>query len=515
MKNMSVLMLAFVLLFVTSTTGAIVWYVHPDSTFNCIQDCLDSCATGDTVLVGPGVYYENIVWSGMEEIALVSEFGPDTTIIDGDSTGRVIDISTGVGPATLISGFTIRNGYLTDTTDCGAGICCENSSPTIVDNLITGNRVNGCGSGGGIACLGNASPAITGNIVTDNGGGVHDGVSGGGIACADSSAPVIANNTITGNYVTVSGGGIYCRNNSMPTITNNVIADNATGACMCGWIGGGIACDYGSAPVITDNTITGNYANHGGGIGYANSEPIITGNDITGNTGYCGGGIYCHQSSATISNNIISNDTADWHGGGIYCYECSPTITGNTVSENVIPSTGVGGGIVCDGSSPMINGCIISGNNGDGIYCQPDFWGFISNPVICRNDICDNFGFGVCNIDTTLIVSADSNWWGNATGPYHPIENPGGSGDSVSDYVDFDPWLAAPVGVEQRPIVKPMETQVNLGATILSGPLHLPEGKKCKVYDIAGRAVEPIRIQPGIYFLEIDEKIVQKVVKIR
>jgi parallel beta-helix repeat protein len=283
---------------------------------------------------------------------------------------------------------------------------------------------------------------------------------------------------------------------------------------MCGWIGGGIACGHGSAPVISDNTITGNYANHGGGIGYDNSVAIITSNYIMGNTGYCGGGIYCHQSSATISGNTISNDTAVWRGGGIYCYECSPTITGNTVSENVIPLAEIGGGIFCDGSSPTINGNIIAGNNGEGIYCQPDFWGFVSDPVISGNDIYNNVGFGVCNVDTTIIVSADSNWWGDATGPYHPIANPGGLGDSVSDYVDFDPWLTSS-GVEERPIFKGVERRVTLGASIFCGPLRLPEGKECKVLDIMGRVVESKNIAPGIYFLEVDNRIVQKVVKVR
>jgi hypothetical protein len=445
----------------------------------------------------------------------VSELGADTTTIDADSTGRVIDISTGVDSGTLISGFVIRNGYLTDTNDCGAGIYCESSSPTITNNVITGNRVSGAARGGGIVCLGNSSPTITGNIVSDNGGGSHDGVSGGGIACGDSSAPVITDNTVTGNYATVAGGGILCGGNSMPKITNNVITDNSTSQCMCGWIGGGIACGDSSAPVITDNTLTGNYANHGGGIGCDNSEPFISCNSIVGNTGYCGGGIYCHQSSPTILNNTMSNDTAVWRGGGIYCYEASPTITGNIVSENMIPGTEVGGGIVCDGSSPVVNDCIISGNNGHGVYCQPDFWGNHSNPLISHNDICDNVGSGVCNIDTTIIISADSNWWGDATGPYHPTANPGGLGDSVSDYVDFNPWLTAPIGVEEQPVVKHVKKNKGHYATVFRGPLQLPEGKRCRVFDIAGRVVEPSKIQPGIYFVEIEEKVTQKVVKIR
>ena len=515
MKRIGVFILVVAVLLVASKARATVWYVHPDSTLNCIQYCLDSCVICDTVLVGPGVYSENIVWPNIQGISLISELGPDTTIIDGDSTGRVISISTGVDSVTIISGFTIRHGYLTGIADHGAGIYCENSSPTITNNVIAGNRVGAAAVGGGIACSGFSSPMIAGNIVSDNGGGAHDGVRGGGIACIDSSAPVVTENTITGNYATVAGGGIYCMGNCTPTIVSNVIINNATGECMCGWIGGGIACDYRSAPVIIANTITGNYANFGGGVGCDSSEPYIDGNDITGNTGYCGGGIYCQGTSSTICNNTVNNDTATWDGGGIYCYQSSPTLAGNNISGNVIPLTGYGSGMVCDGSSPVISGCIISGNNGNGVYCQRDFWGNISTPVIRDNNICDNSGFGVCNIDTAAIISADSNWWGDVTGPYHPSINPGGLGDSVSDHVDFVPWRTIPVGVEEQRVVRPVEQRYSIGATIFRGPLQLPEGIKCKVFDITGRLVEPARIAPGIYFIEMDSKIVQKVVKIR
>ncbi|MGB3479708.1 MAG: hypothetical protein WBB67_11175 [bacterium] len=53
------------------------------------------------------------------------------------------------------------------------------------------------------------------------------------------------------------------------------------------------------------------------------------------------------------------------------------------------------------------------------------------------------------------------------------------------------------------------------GASIIKGPLVLPENKNCKVFDITGRVVAPDKIQPGIYFIEIDGKITQKVVKVR
>ena len=51
--------------------------------------------------------------------------------------------------------------------------------------------------------------------------------------------------------------------------------------------------------------------------------------------------------------------------------------------------------------------------------------------------------------------------------------------------------------------------------TIFHGPLILPDGTKCKVFDITGRTVQPESMKPGIYFIEIDGVMRQKVVKIR
>ena len=58
-------------------------------------------------------------------------------------------------------------------------------------------------------------------------------------------------------------------------------------------------------------------------------------------------------------------------------------------------------------------------------------------------------------------------------------------------------------------------TQDNIGVTIFSGPLLLPEGKNCRVFDITGRVIAPEKIKPGIYFLEVDGDITQKVIKVK
>ena len=41
------------------------------------------------------------------------------------------------------------------------------------------------------------------------------------------------------------------------------------------------------------------------------------------------------------------------------------------------------------------------------------------------------------------VVTAEDNWWNDASGPYHPIANPTGTGALVGTNVDFDPWLTS------------------------------------------------------------------------
>ncbi len=61
------------------------------------------------------------------------------------------------------------------------------------------------------------------------------------------------------------------------------------------------------------------------------------------------------------------------------------------------------------------------------------------------NTLRDNAGGGVCNENTGVAIDARQNFWGDATGPYHPTLNPNGQGNAVADNVQFDPWLQQPV----------------------------------------------------------------------
>ena len=88
-------------------------------------------------------------------------------------------------------------------------------------------------------------------------------------------------------------------------------------------------------------------------------------------------------------------------------------------------------------SSVNIQGSTISNNDLVGIFVCDD-----SILEAHFNIIIGNTVYGVWN-DGGETVDAAHNWWGDASGPYHPITNPGGEGNSVSDDVTFELWLEA------------------------------------------------------------------------
>jgi hypothetical protein len=68
-------------------------------------------------------------------------------------------------------------------------------------------------------------------------------------------------------------------------------------------------------------------------------------------------------------------------------------------------------------------------------------------------------------------------------------------------------------GIEERKSAEVKSSYT--GATVFSGPLRIPEGTAYKLFDIMGREVTPDKIRPGVYFVEVDGQITQKVIRIR
>ncbi|MEA1864996.1 MAG: NosD domain-containing protein [Euryarchaeota archaeon] len=82
-------------------------------------------------------------------------------------------------------------------------------------------------------------------------------------------------------------------------------------------------------------------------------------------------------------------------------------------------------------------------NNSEGIHLAPT----TSGNVINYNNIAGNSRYGI-NKSVNETVNAKNNWWGDVSGPSGAGN---GTGDAVSLYVDYDPWLDSPYP-EGKPI---------------------------------------------------------------
>jgi hypothetical protein len=183
-------------------TKASLFLIRADGSGNLptIQEAIVWAAAKDTVLVKPGVYYENLRFykkgpllvtsDSLFKQGLVDTTVINKTIIDGSKPlakerGSVVFFSSAVDSTDTLRGFTIRGGKGTKkeiggvSKICGGGIFCdEGSTPTIMYNVITGNQA--VDDGGGIFIYW-AAPNILHNIITLN--STVKG-SGGGIECA-------------------------------------------------------------------------------------------------------------------------------------------------------------------------------------------------------------------------------------------------------------------------------------------------------------------------------------------
>jgi len=182
-----------------------------------IQGAIAQAGEGDTILVQPGLYVDNLDFQGKTLVvgSLFFTTGDpayiDSTVIDGNRDGRVVSLENEEGEGTALIGFTLIGGNVS----MGGGIYCRGSSPLVSHCVISNNTVNSYG--GGIYSHGGATPTfinciISGNRAVRSGGGIY----------LRTSAPTFINCSITGNSADQEGGGFYCRTAEL-TIVNSIL----------------------------------------------------------------------------------------------------------------------------------------------------------------------------------------------------------------------------------------------------------------------------------------------------
>src|SRR5215831_21221051 len=76
--------------------------IHVPADQPTIQAGINAAANGDTVLVSPGTYKENVNFSG-KAITVQSASGAAVTLIDGQQLGVVVTFNTNETPSSVLS----------------------------------------------------------------------------------------------------------------------------------------------------------------------------------------------------------------------------------------------------------------------------------------------------------------------------------------------------------------------------------------------------------------------------
>ena len=452
--------------------------VDKDELYVTIQEAIEDADPGDTIEVYAGTFRESITVDKQLSIIGAGAGGrAEETIIDGQGLGNVVTleadgvnlsgftiIGSGPGQAGIVVGSDMNRIFENNLSGHRNGIFLDTADDNMVyENTITGNyrgillqdsSTNSIGLNdlGMQQYQGIALYDSPGNSMYSN--SFHEGDGSAEIYLSGSD-----DNWVYGNIITNSGGsGIHLLKAHSNRIEMNEVR----------MTDGGIGLEQSKDTIIDSNSLE-RVADQGIFLLNGDSNYIVN-NTCT----ECGIGIFIGEDS--IGNSVEDNLCRNGTEGILLTIADQNSLWNNSCENNTFgirlirsdQITIVGGMImggetgidVFDGSEILMTMIIIGESAGIGINVSSSSQIGIHNTTLSNNAIGlmagESAGITVhgnnimgsldMGIDATGMnpeepVDATFNYWGDPTGPYHAVNNSGGSGDEVTDGVEFVPWL--------------------------------------------------------------------------
>lgn len=403
--------------------------VNPGGTSGCkstITAAVNAAAKGDTVLIAPGTYAEDVVIK--QSISLIG--WNRATIIDasGLSNGIFIDgmaSAPGVGVSNVvISGLTVRNANF-------EGILVANASDvSLTENLVKDNDKALDASTG--TCS-NIDTSFETNEGGDCGEGIH-------LMGVDHS-------TVLRNEVAHNAGGILITDETGPNdhnlISENFVHDNVYD---CGIT----LASHGRAHFLT--------AGANFGVWYNTISRNVSERNGTASPG-AGVGIFAPGPGSTDTGNVVINNVIRDNGAtgvAMHNHAAPPGAPPFNLNDNAIVGNRFSGNGPDNASAPTsgptainifskgaITGTVISQNTFDKEAIDVGFNAPTGELSVHFNDF--SAGTAIDNMNTAT-VDATENWWNCRTGP-------GGTGRCATvtgSGVATSPWLFTPFEPDSR-----------------------------------------------------------------
>ena len=283
------------------------------SQYSTINSAISAAVTGDTVIVAPGIYNEQMSIDS-KSITIRSSGGPGVTKIDRSfASGTIFSISGATTDTVTIEGFTITR------WEAQAWMSTSNG-PTVV------MRNDRCLQGGsGVQLSGGADLTVEDN-------------------------DWILIGIISWNSYPIKGGG-----SSAITLRGSTFQGLGAGQ------GGVVYATSGDAVVIEDSRMTGCTSGNQGGCVSATSDATVSLTRVVvencRSTNSKGGVIYAEYGAVTIADSTFRNIYSGQIGALIYSEYGAVTVQRSTVSDSSSNSNGGGdqaGGYIHVGNAPLV-----------------------------------------------------------------------------------------------------------------------------------------------------------------
>ncbi|MDO8834783.1 MAG: FlgD immunoglobulin-like domain containing protein [Vicinamibacterales bacterium] len=222
---------------------------------------------------------------------------------------------------------------------------------------------------------------------------------------------------------------------------------------------------------LLDNLFTGNIVSNGialWGSGVSNVD--IRDNVFKDNQGWA---LNLNNVHGSLTANLFTDTNLtgpqwydDQSGMIIASTNNNLALTGNTFSN--LATSGVN---IYDGFDGVLTG---TGNSfincaTAGVRVRPGVPSDLSEVAFNGNTFTGNT-VGVQNTGGP-VLNALNNWWGSASGPYHATTNQGGTGDPVTDNVNYRPWT----GMASVSALPAVSGPINCGQTVTLNFRYVPD----------------------------------------
>jgi len=572
-RGILALVLPLVLVILLQQARAAIHFVPSGQS---IENAANQAADGDTVILEPGTHTETVVLANRSltiasryvlsgdtsdiaaTVLLAEETRPDTAsclVLSGTPlhSYRVVGLTLLGGTGTLFI-------YQGQHYNHGGGVWVQSAGAT-----VEYCRISECtaGYGGGIAVGGTSSQDTAsariayceiGNCSATLEVGFENGGYGGGIWCEYYESQVVGVR-VRNCQAQLDGGGIYVANEFL---LDSCLIQN----CLSDWSGGVVGATttqyYRPARIrncqfLNNGTIVpshgawchlftqGNVIVSGSVFsGNATQNPAIAMSDF--NDQFNGIGFFVGN---VVENHVLDEPVTN---GLVYFFDCRGHVKYNIFRDN----SGAGGGTVLPTGSGILttirhnvfrNNLRSQGSSdewGAAVFVNASVNNFrIDSNLFAGNDA-PAIGYDSLFIPTQ--IRAENNWWGDASGPYHPDRNPEGQGDTLlGSVIDFEPWLTAPPDTITDAVTRPVVTSSSWellhvypnpfnGELMISVAGIMGADFSLKLFDILGREIDtlhkgrsqgqmihyraPDSLASGIYFVQAADRRSVKTVKV-